>query len=49
LLELLASEPDLSYREIGGLLNMPVGSIGPTRARGLARLGTSRAVLELAV
>ena len=35
-----ASEP--SYAEISGRLNMPVGSIGPTRARCLRRL---RAVL----
>jgi RNA polymerase sigma factor (sigma-70 family) len=48
LLELLAAEPDLSYREIGGRLHMPVGSIGPTRARGLARLGGTQSVLGLA-
>jgi RNA polymerase sigma factor (sigma-70 family) len=35
---LLTTERELSYREISALLTMPVGSIGPTRARGLARL-----------
>jgi RNA polymerase sigma factor (sigma-70 family) len=46
LLALLAAEPDLTYRQIGRRLGMPVGSIGPTRARGLARLGATRAVLQ---
>lgn len=39
LLELLYLEPDpLSYEDIGKRLNIPVGSIGPTRARCLLRL-----------
>ncbi|WP_448642743.1 RNA polymerase sigma factor [Geodermatophilus sp. URMC 63] len=38
LLLLLAADPPLSYREISARLGMPVGSIGPTRARTLARL-----------
>lgn len=38
LLTLLAGTPDASYREISTRLRIPVGSIGPTRARGLARL-----------
>ena len=38
LLSLLIFEPDLSYAEISRLLGMPVGSIGPTRGRCLARL-----------
>jgi len=38
LMLLLASEPRLSYAEIGALLEMPVGSIGPTRARCLDRI-----------
>jgi len=46
LLALLAAEPDLTYRQIGRRLGMPVGSIGPTRARGLARLGATTAVLR---
>jgi hypothetical protein len=39
LLELLVSSPPLSYEEIGARFGMPVGSIGPTRARALAWLG----------
>ncbi|MGD0083602.1 MAG: sigma-70 family RNA polymerase sigma factor [Acidimicrobiales bacterium] len=38
LLRILASEPSLSYLEIGAALSMPVGSIGPSRARCLDRL-----------
>jgi RNA polymerase sigma factor (sigma-70 family) len=38
LLRMLSTEPSPSYSEIGAALNMPVGSIGPTRARALARL-----------
>lgn len=38
LLELLAGDPPASYREIGERLGMPVGSVGPTQARCLARL-----------
>ncbi len=45
LLGLLVSSPPVSYEEIGAGLGMPVGSIGPTRARILARL---RAELETA-
>jgi len=37
-LTLLAGRPDASYQEISRELNMPIGSIGPTRARGMARL-----------
>jgi RNA polymerase sigma factor (sigma-70 family) len=40
LLRLLASEPPASYDEIAATLDMPVGSIGPTRGRCLARLRT---------
>lgn len=47
LLQLLISEPDLSYREIGHQLGMPVGSVGPTRARSLQRLGQSEAIRRL--
>jgi RNA polymerase sigma factor (sigma-70 family) len=35
---LLVAQPDLDYQQLGTLLEMPTGSIGPTRARGLARL-----------
>jgi RNA polymerase sigma factor (sigma-70 family) len=45
LLTLLVTSPPLSYEEIGARLDMPVGSIGPTRARLLGRL---RGVLEAA-
>jgi RNA polymerase sigma factor (sigma-70 family) len=44
LLTLLAGERPLSYREISKMLAMPLGSIGPTRARGLARLRATPAV-----
>jgi RNA polymerase sigma factor (sigma-70 family) len=45
LLALLVASPPMSYSEIGARLDMPVGSIGPTRARILARL---REALETA-
>ena len=38
LLRLLIAEPRLTYEEISVALAMPVGSIGPTRARVLERL-----------
>ena len=38
LLEALVAEPALSYDEISRKLDIPVGSIGPTRARSLTRL-----------
>lgn len=38
LLRMLATDPAPSYEEIGAALGMPVGSIGPTRSRALARL-----------
>jgi RNA polymerase sigma factor (sigma-70 family) len=38
LLRLLVSDPAPSYEQIGEILQMPVGSIGPTRARSLTRL-----------
>ena len=38
LLRLLVSDPMPSYEEIGAALDMPIGSIGPTRARCLERL-----------
>jgi RNA polymerase sigma factor (sigma-70 family) len=43
LLQLLVESPPLSYEEIGARLGMPVGSIGPTRARLLTRLRTALA------
>lgn len=38
LLRLLIAEPAPSYEEISAALSIPVGSIGPTRARALTRL-----------
>ena len=38
LLRLLIADPAPSYDEIGAALGMPIGSIGPTRARCLERL-----------
>jgi RNA polymerase sigma factor (sigma-70 family) len=38
LLELLVSAQRLSYAEISAALDIPVGSVGPTRARCLTRL-----------
>jgi hypothetical protein len=35
---LLLVEPPRDYGEISRTLSMPIGSIGPTRARSLARL-----------
>ena len=45
LLRLLTLDPAPSYEEIGAALDMPVGSIGPTRGRALERL---RRALEAA-
>jgi RNA polymerase sigma factor (sigma-70 family) len=44
LLRMLATEPAPSYATIGAALGMPVGSIGPTRARALTAL---RATLDV--
>jgi len=38
LLRMLATEPTPTYPEVSAALQMPRGSIGPTRARALARL-----------
>lgn len=38
LLRLLLADPPPSYEEIGAALDMPIGSIGPNRARCLERL-----------
>lgn len=38
LMQLLATDPDPDYRRIAAALDMPVGSIGPIRARSLERL-----------
>jgi len=38
LLRLLAADPAPTYQEVSAVLDMPVGSIGPTRGRCLAHL-----------
>ena len=38
ILRLLTTDPPLSYRDLGEALDMPIGSIGPTRARCLEHL-----------
>jgi len=38
LLRMLSADPAPSYREVSAALDMPIGSIGPTRARCLERL-----------
>jgi RNA polymerase sigma factor (sigma-70 family) len=38
LLRLLSADSPLSYRQISEVLSMPIGSIGPTRARALEQL-----------
>jgi RNA polymerase sigma factor (sigma-70 family) len=38
ILRLLTADPPLSYRDLGEALDMPIGSIGPTRARCLENL-----------
>jgi RNA polymerase sigma factor (sigma-70 family) len=47
LLLLLLEDPPVSYDEISARLDMPVGSIGPTRARALARIRSSHAMQAL--
>jgi RNA polymerase sigma factor (sigma-70 family) len=41
LMRVLVTQPELSYEDVGRLLAMPIGSIGPTRARSLDRLRRS--------
>ena len=43
LLRILMADPPPSYQDVAETLTMPVGSIGPTRARCLDRL---RALLD---
>lgn len=44
LLSMLMAEPSHSYAQIGTILQVPVGSIGPQRARCLERLRLSRSI-----
>lgn len=47
LLLLLLEDPPLPYEEVSARLGLPIGSIGPTRARALARLRSLRAIRAL--
>jgi RNA polymerase sigma factor (sigma-70 family) len=47
LLESLIAEPDRSYVEVSRGLDMPIGSIGPTRERGMRRLRQDRRLAEV--
>ena len=47
LLLLLLRDPPIPYREISALLRIPVGSIGPTRARALEQLRRDPALQAL--
>ena len=47
LMELLLASPPISYQDISARLGMPIGSIGPTRARILAHLRESLATVGL--
>ena len=51
LLRMLMADPQPSYEEIGAAMEMPIGSIGPTRRRALGRLlvelGSGEALGEL--
>jgi len=40
LISLLMADPPMSYQEIGEMLGVPVGSIGPTRGRCMTRMRT---------
>ncbi|MDH3682096.1 MAG: sigma-70 family RNA polymerase sigma factor [Acidimicrobiia bacterium] len=44
LLRLLIADPPLAYEQVSDLLGMSIGSIGPTRARCLAKLRSARGV-----
>jgi RNA polymerase sigma factor (sigma-70 family) len=48
LMSMLLADPPLSYKEISSTLGIPVGAIGPTRARCLARARRTPAVAALA-
>ena len=47
LLRLLLADPPVGYEEISARLGIPVGSIGPTRARALEQLRRTRALRDL--
>jgi len=47
LIVLLTADPPVSYTEISARLSIPIGSIGPSRSRCLARLRRHPAIAEL--
>jgi DNA-binding Lrp family transcriptional regulator len=47
LLSLLVADPPISYQQISDQLGLPVGSIGPTRARCLRKLAATPAIRSL--
>lgn len=47
LLRVLTASPPPSYADVAAALDMPVGSIGPTRARALARLRATLSTVGL--
>ena len=47
LIALLAVDPPLSYAAIAARLGIPIGSVGPTRARCLDRLRRHPAIIAL--
>lgn len=49
LLRLTADREDYSYAEIAEMLDMPIGSIGPTRGRCLERLAATTEVRALGI
>jgi DNA-directed RNA polymerase specialized sigma24 family protein len=46
LLETMLDNPDISYEQLSAQLDIPVGSIGPTRQRGLDELRRRRELLD---
>lgn len=49
LLTLLVADPPVSYGEIGERMHMPIGSIGPTRSRILAKLRQCPSIVALEI
>lgn len=47
LLQLLVADPPVSYEEISKQLDIPIGSIGPTRARCLQKLKSRPAIARI--
>jgi len=42
----LLADPEPTYAEISAALGMPIGSIGPTRMRAIARLREDRELAD---